>query len=199
MALLLLAHLHVRWGGTPADQLGDFTPFLRVKTRELREARRRRPTPGAEWAARAFLTPLYLAFFACAVLALHTVFTHMLHKRNVGLRALLWMQLAALVVSGFDDLTQVGSPFGSQESSRTGARLFCVAALLLTPLVLVWTVAAGRLAHAEVEKVVAVSARVQAVDCDGELWVLQRRASEGWSRIHHHDGDARKRGCQHDC
>ena len=137
--LLTLSYYLVRHYGTPA-QNGECTPFFRVSTRQLREHRAREPK-FYTYLVRALFAILFIVHFALGTISLHTILSHMYVKRNVYFAILLCIKMFMAVMASTDDLTNIGSPWGIQESSKTASALLSFRGLFLVPLTVIWSVA----------------------------------------------------------
>lgn len=139
LAMLALSYYLIRHNGTPTQpgEEGEFTPFYRIATRRLREQRDREPVTAYKATMRGFFAFLFTLYFFFGVLAVHTVLSHMYLTKNVWFAWLLALMAAMALVSSVDDLTNIGSPWGIQEASKTASVLLSFRALFLIPLTLI--------------------------------------------------------------
>ena len=117
--IVALSYYLCRHYGSPArpGAHGECTPFFRVAV-------------------------VFSLYFFLAVFSIHTVLSHMYIRRNTEFAWLLVILLVTTFFSSVDDLTQIGSPWGIQEASKTASVLLSFRGLFLVPLTIVWSVAA---------------------------------------------------------
>jgi hypothetical protein len=142
--LLALSYYLIRHFGTPPrpGDAGECTPFFRVATRQLREVRQKQPETLYIVCMRALFAVFFTLHFALGVLAIHTILGHMYMKRNIYFVWLLGLKALMVLMSSMDDLTNIGSPWGIQEASKTASVLLSLRGLFLVPLTLIWSAAA---------------------------------------------------------
>ena len=68
--------------------------------------------------------------------------SHIYVKKNVYFAWLLGIKLAMLLMASVDNLTNIGSPWGIQECSKTASVLLSSRALFLVSLTVLWSIAA---------------------------------------------------------
>jgi len=142
--IVALSYYLCRHYGSPArpGAHGECTPFFRVAARQLREDRRKEPQTTYQLVTRAVFAVVFSLYFLLAVFSIHTVLSHMYIRRNTEFAWLLVILLVTTFFSSVDDLTQIGSPWGIQEASKTASVLLSFRGLFLVPLTIVWSVAA---------------------------------------------------------
>lgn len=143
-ALLALSWMLIRYHGTPAQcgDAGQCTPFYRVTTRQLREQRALQKATLPQQLVRWSFAALFGVFFVLGIFATHTTLSHMYVRQNKWFAYLLVLQMVLVATATLDDLTQIGSPWGIQESSKTASVLLSFRALILIPVTLIWSIAA---------------------------------------------------------
>ena len=85
---------------------------------------------------------VYTTFYVTGVLAVHTVLGEVYLRKNVWMAVLFVVMLLTEGVSTVDDLTQIGSPFGLQEKSKTASVLLSARGCWIFPPALIWSIAA---------------------------------------------------------
>lgn len=140
-SLLCLGYCLCRWYGTPPHPGvdGELTPFFRITTRRLREDRMNEPLTGYRVFMFVCSGLFYAAYFVLASLSLHTVLSQMYATKNTWFAALLVMLMVISFFASMDDLSQIGSPWGVQESSKVASFLLSFRALWIHPIVLIWS------------------------------------------------------------
>ena len=139
--LLCMAYFLIRYhGATPRPGMdGECAPFYRLPVRKLREYRVDEEPTAYTWAVRLVMGFLYLSYFVLGLLCVHTVLSHMYMDRNPWFAAMLVLKMVIVLVASIDDLSQIGSPWGIQEASKTASVLLCVRGLVLVPATLIWS------------------------------------------------------------
>ena len=142
--LLCWSYFLIRYSGaTPRPgQDGECAVFYRLPVRKLREYRVNEEVTTYTWAIRIVMGFLYLTYFVLGILSIHTVLSHMFIARNPWFAAMLVLKMIILLVASIDDLSQIGSPWGIQEASKTASVLLCLRGLVLMPATLIWSVTA---------------------------------------------------------
>ena len=126
----------------------QFTPFYRPLTYYLREERplltQKRTSADRCLQNVALLVSLlvYLSFYVLGVLSMHTILAHMYGRKNVWFAVLLGLVTLMAGFSTMDDLTQIGSPWGIQETSPWASRLLSIRGCWIFPISVVWMAAA---------------------------------------------------------
>ena len=141
-ALLSIGFWLIRYGNRAMSAADDCTPFYRLPVRKLWEERSTHPGTLYESLSNAIMFAFYLIYFVLASLCTHTIMAHLYVERNPWFAALLLLQAVMVGVAGLDDLSQIGSPFGIQEASKTASIVLCARGLIVVPLVLIWSVGA---------------------------------------------------------
>ena len=141
-ALLCLAYCLCRWHGTPPrpGDDGELTPFYRITTRRLREHRKDVAITGYQAFMFVCSGIFYASYFVLAGLSFHTVLSQMYVPKNGWFAAMLVMLMVISLLASMDDLSQIGSPWGIQESSKVASFLISLRALFVHPIVLWWSV-----------------------------------------------------------
>ena len=130
------------------SQLAQMTPFYRPLVYYLREERpevEARQTQAAKYCQTASMTVsflLYAAFYILGVLSMHTMLAHMYNRKNVWFAVLIGLTALMDGISTADDLTQIGTPWGVQESSPWASRLLAIRGCWIFPVSVVWMAAA---------------------------------------------------------
>lgn len=143
-ALLAVAYTLVRWHNCRMQEgtMGECTPFFRQRVTELRETRERRPVSTYQHLLRVGFVFFYFLYFVIGTLAIHTLLAQMYHGQNPWFARLFVMVVVFALFSSLDDLTQIGSPWGIQELSKTASILLSYRAIVAMPVTLVWSIAA---------------------------------------------------------
>tara|TARA_X000000368_G_scaffold385858_1_gene345427 strand:+ start:2259 stop:3155 length:897 start_codon:yes stop_codon:yes gene_type:complete len=130
------------------SQLAQMTPFYRPLVYYLREERpelEARQTQSAKYCQTASMVVsflLYAAFYILGVLSMHTMLAHMYNQKNVWFAVLIGLTALMDGISTADDLTQIGTPWGVQESSPWASRLLAIRGCWIFPVSVVWMAAA---------------------------------------------------------
>lgn len=128
--------------------VAQMTPFYRAMTYFLREerpslvARQTQTAKHCQTASIAVSSCVYAAFYILGVLSMHTMLAHMYNTKNVWFAVLIGVTALADGISTADDLTQIGSPWGVQESSPWASRLLAIRGCWIFPVSIVWMAAA---------------------------------------------------------
>ena len=89
---------------------------------------------------------IYILFFTLfavvGIISTHTALSHMWHVRNVWFAALLGLQCVMLVVSSLGDAVEIGSPWGTQHTSRISSVLLSLRLRVLVPVTVIFSIAA---------------------------------------------------------
>lgn len=150
LAIVAISQFLSRRGSALSNDaaFAHFTPFYRPMVYYLREERpalAARQTNEAKCMQNASLAValfVYLAFYVLGVLGVHTVLAHMYNQKNVWFAVLLGVMTLMAGISTADDLTQIGSPWGVQESSPWASRLLSLRGCWIFPVSIVWSAAA---------------------------------------------------------
>ena len=124
------------------------TPFYRPLVYYLREERpelEARQTQSAKYCQTASMAVsflVYAAFYILGVLSMHTMLAHMYNQKNVWFAVLIGLTALMDGISTADDLTQIGTPWGVQESSPWASRLLAIRGCWIFPVSVVWMAAA---------------------------------------------------------
>ncbi len=142
--LAAYAYFLVRYHMVPSmpGTMGECTPFFRQRPEMLRENREKLPVSVYNQILRTFHACFFFLYFVVCTLGIHTLCAHMYTTRNPYYAALLLMITFMALMSALDDLSQIGSPWGIQEVSKTASVLLSVRGLYLIPLTVVWSAAA---------------------------------------------------------
>jgi len=150
LAIVAIAHFLSRRSSALSNDpwIAQMTPFYRPMMHYLREERPAlvaRQPPGVKCVQTAGIAVslcVYLAFYIFGVLSMHTMLAHMFNRKNVWFAILLGLTALMDCISTADDLTQIGSPWGIQESSPWSSRLLAIRGCWLFPASIIWLAAA---------------------------------------------------------
>tara|TARA_B110000116_G_scaffold239242_1_gene226531 strand:- start:787 stop:1458 length:672 start_codon:yes stop_codon:yes gene_type:complete len=150
LAIVAVAHFLSKRSSAMSDDpcMAHWTPFYRPIMYYLREERhalaslQTRNAKCFQNLSIAVVSGVYVAFYVLGVLAMHTILAHMFNRKNVWFAVLLGLTVLMDCISTIDDLTQIGSPWGVQESSPWASRLLAVRACWLFPVSIFWMAAA---------------------------------------------------------
>jgi hypothetical protein len=150
LAIVAISHFLGRRGSSMSDDsvVALLTPFYRPMVYYLREERPIRAseqTSTAKCVQSATLLVaalVYISFYVLGVLSMHTIISHMYNDKNVYFAVLLGVLALMSGLSTMDDLVQIGSPWGIQESSPWASRLLSLRGCWIFPVSVVWLAAA---------------------------------------------------------
>ena len=139
-ALISIAHFLVRYHSTPKTCSMSILPFLRVPTVIPREQRNAKQANTFQIVMRGVYGFVFTANFFLGVFATHTILAHVYAQRNPYFAVILLVQTFLAVLSAFEDVTHIGSPWGLQESSKIASVLVSARAICLTPYTFFWSI-----------------------------------------------------------
>ena len=150
LAIVTIGHFLGRRGSAMSNDgaAAQFTPFYRPMVYYLREERplRAQMQTSADKCvqntAMLVVGLVYLGFYVLGVLSMHTILAHMYNRKNVWFAVLLGLLALMAGLSTMDDLAQIGSPWGIQESSPWASRLLAIRGCWIFPVSVVWLAAA---------------------------------------------------------
>lgn len=117
----------------------DLCPFINVPTGMLREETRQ--FRRSWWSfSSGFTCVSYFATYVIGVFFYHTALSHIFADRNPWFAVLLSISLLSEAISTTSDLTQIGSPWGVQESSPMASRVLTFRSFWIVPLSTLWTI-----------------------------------------------------------